>query len=114
MSVEETKPPWANIAKILQQLGSRPSHLNSSDSASRCAEIKRIRTASSWRWRDGSCMRSSSMLTTCSGFLQSLVQALYRPPSTLLPARHVPFKITEVRIHLEYRAPKSRTRRSHV
>src|SRR5215469_1836773 len=68
MSVEETKTQWANIVKILALLVSPRSHLNSSNSASLCAAIKKIRTALSWRWRDGSRMRSSLILTTYNGF----------------------------------------------
>src|SRR5215470_8728276 len=90
MSVEETKPRWANIAKILPQLGSPRSRRNSSNSASLCAAIKRIRTVSSWRWRDGSRMTSSLILTTCSGSSRRLEAGqLYweHPVVAYLPCR---------------------------
>src|SRR6516225_7980963 len=96
MSTEETKPRWQNIAKISKPLGSPPSHLNSSNSALRCVAIKRIRTASSWRWRDGSRKRSSSIPRTYSGFLPTLLQALYSP-TTPSPPRHISFKKEEAR-----------------
>jgi hypothetical protein len=71
---------------------SLPSHLNSSNSASRCAEIRRIRTASSLRWRGGSRLSSSSILRTSTGFWQMLVCDQRCPASNFPAARRMPFE----------------------